>query len=129
MSSRPILQPQQVIGGNSSVSGTMTGNITSLVTIISNMSMMSYEYTWAGTSPVGSISVQVSNDFSLNSNGSVRNAGSWSTLPLSASTPVSGNTGTGFIDIDQLGAYAIRTVYTFVSGTGALTATYKGKVS
>lgn len=129
MSSRPILQPQQVIGGNSGVSGTMTGNITSLVTIISNMSMMSYEYTWTGTSPVGSISVQVSNDFSLNSNGSVRNAGSWSTLPLSASTPVSGNSGTGFIDIDQLGAYAIRTVYTFVSGTGALTATYKGKVS
>lgn len=127
MSSRPLLQPQQVIGGNSGVSGDMSTTITSIVTVISNMSMMSYEFTWAGTAPVGTVAVQVSNDYSQNADGSVKNAGNWNTLPISPPAGVSGNTGEGFIDIDQLGAYAIRAMYTPVSGVGTLTATYKGK--
>lgn len=127
MSSRPLLQPAIVIGGNSGVSGSMATSITSLVTVLSNMSMMSYEYTWVGTTPVGTISVQVSNDYAQNVDGTVKTPGNWATLPLSSSTAVSGDTGTGFVDIDQLGAYAIRTVYTASSGTGSLTATFKGK--
>jgi len=128
MSSRPLLQPMIVIGGNSGVSGNMASNITSLVTVISNQSMMSYEYTWSGTSPIGVVSVQVSNDYSQNADGTVNNPGNWSTLPLSATPAVTGNTGTGFIDIDSLAGYAIRTIYTATSGTGTMTATYKGKV-
>jgi hypothetical protein len=122
MSSRPLLQPQPVI-----VNGDMSGDLASMVTVISNMSMMSYSYSWTGSTPVGSISVQVSNDYRQNSDGSVANAGTWNSLTLSASTAVSGNTGNGLIDIDQLGAYAIRTVYTRTSGTGTLQATFKGK--
>lgn len=124
MSSRPLLQPMPVI-----VNGDMSGNLTSLVTVISNISMMSYTYSWSGTAPAGTISVETSNDYSQNSDGTVKNPGTWTALPLSSSTSVTGATGAGVIDIDQLGTYAIRTVYTATSGVGTLQAIFKGKVA
>jgi hypothetical protein len=124
MSSRPLLQPAPVI-----INGSMSSNITSAVTIISNISMMSYSYSWSGTSPVGNIVVEVSDDYTQNAAGTVSNPGTWSALPLSASTAITGNSGNGYIDIDFLGAYAIRTRYIRTSGTGTLNAIYKGKVS
>lgn len=131
MSYRPQLSPFKVI-----TNGDMSAaSITSAVTVIQKISMMSYAYSWAGTSPVGTIAVQVSNDYALDPNGSVANAGTWNTLTFNlngsavTSAPVSGNSGSGFIDIDQTGAYAIRTVYTKTSGTGTLQATVNGKVA
>ncbi len=131
MSSRPLLSPQSVI-----TNGDMsTATLTSLVTIIQNISMLSYAVSWSGSTPVGTITVEVSNDYSQNVNGSVRNAGTWTALTFSvsgstaSSLPVSGNTGTGFIDIDQLGAYAVRLKYTKVSGTGTLQSVINGKVA
>jgi len=124
MASRPIFQPHPVI-----TDGDMSLDIISEVSVITNISMMSYSYTWVGTTPVGVISVEVSDDFSQNVDGSVRNPGTWNEIPLSSVPTVSGNSGQGFIDIDQLGAQAIRTVYSSTSGTGALQAVYKGKVS
>lgn len=91
--------------------------------------MMSYSYSWTGSTPIGSITVEVSDDYSQNSDGSVKNSGTWNELPLSDTTDISGNTGNGLIDIDQLGTYAIRTKYTRVSGTGTLQCVYKGKVA
>lgn len=133
MSSRPLLQPQPVIGIvnglDSGVSGSLAGNIASLVTVISNQSMMSYQYSWTGTTPIGTIDVQVSNDYRQNADGSVLNPGTWNTLPLSTQPSVSGNTGSGVVDIDQLGAYAVRTIYTRISGIGTMTALIKGKVA
>lgn len=131
MSSRPILSPYQIIGGNQpgSVSGNMTATITSPVTVIQNLSMVSYSYSWTGSSPVGLITVQVSNDYTQNPAGVVTNPGTWNTLPLSSTPSVSGNTGNGQIDIDANAGYALRTVYTPVSGTGTLSATIVGKVS
>ena len=94
MSSRPLLQPMPVI-----VNGDMSAPIVSLVTIISNISMMSYAYSWTGTSPSGTISVEVSDDYTQNGDGSIRNPGTWNTLPLAPAASVSGNTGFGFVDI------------------------------
>lgn len=91
--------------------------------------MVSYDISWSGSTPVGVMSVQVSNTYSKNADGSVRNAGNWTTLALSAPTNVSGNTGNGFIDVDATGSYAIRLVYTRTSGTGTMNATINGKVS
>lgn len=131
MSTRPQLTPFAVIVNGNMASAT----ITSAVTVIQKISMLSYSYSWVGTSPVGVISVQVSNDYALNPNGTVKNAGTWNVLSLNvAGTPandvaVSGNTGNGFIDIDQLGAYAIRTLYTKTSGIGTLQCLINGKVS
>ena len=112
----------------------MSGSLTSQATIISNVSMVSYGLSWAGSTPVGTVSVQASNDYSLDAEGNVLNAGTWNTLTLSyngtlvTTVPVSGNTGNGFIDIDELAAYAVRLIYTAGSGTGALNATVVGKV-
>ena len=124
MASRPLLSPYPVI-----TNGNMSGSITSAVTIIQNISLLSYAISWSGASPVGDISVQVSNDYAVNPAGSVSNAGTWNTITLSNTTPVSGNSGTGFIDIDSLAGYAVRLVYTFTSGTGTMQATVSGKVS
>lgn len=124
MSSRPQFNPYPVIAN-----GDMSTTLTSVVTIIQKLSEISYSYSWVGTAPVGNVTVQVSNDFSQNSDGTIRNAGTWNTLPLNASTAVSGNTGVGFIDITATGAYAIRTIYTPTSGTGTLNAIIAAKVS
>lgn len=124
MASRPILSPYSVI-----TNGDMSGNITSAVTVIQNTSMIGYDISWTGSSPVGSMSVEVSNTYSQNADGTVRNAGNWTTLTLSSTTNVSGSPGNGFIDVDATGAFAIRLVYTRVSGTGTMNAIVTGKVS
>jgi len=124
MASRPLLKPFQVI-----TNGDMSGNIISAVTVIDNISMVSYDISWAGSSPVGTMSIQVSNTYTQNANGTVRNPGNWTTLTLSAPTPVSGNSGNGGIDVDATAFNAIRLVYNHVSGTGSLQAVISAKVS
>lgn len=123
MSSRPQVGPYSVI-----TDGDMSSSLISKVTIIRKLSELSYSIAWNGTAPVGVISVQVSNDFAQNSDGTIRNSGSWNTLPLSAPTNVSGNVDNGFIDIDASGAYAVRLIYTAASGTGLLNVVVTGKV-
>ena len=124
MSSRPQFSPHAVIDAVS-----MGASITSEVTIIQKLSLVSYAIEWTGTSPIGAMSVQVSNDYTQNGDGTVRDAGTWNTLDLSSATNVSGNTGNGFIDIYASGAYAIRLVYTRSSGTGTMRAIISGKVA
>jgi hypothetical protein len=117
----------------------MSGNITSAVTILQSVTLGSYSLSWAGTSPVGTIKLQSSDDYSVFASGLVNNAGTWTDLPLTVSlndgalasafsAPVSGNTGTGWIEWST-GAYALRLVFTFTSGTGRLQATFNGKVA
>ena len=130
MSTRTYLAPQLVVAA-----GDMSGNITSHVTILRSLTMASFSVVWSGTSPVGTISVQASDDYALNPDGSVANAGTWNSLPLDVAgvsetaIPVSGNSGNGMIDIDGLSAYAIRLIYTAGSGVGTLMAIFTGKVA
>jgi hypothetical protein len=128
--SRPILSPYQIVGGTEkgAVSGNMATQIISPVTVIQNLSMISYDVSWSGTSPVGVCDVQTSNTYAQNSDGSVANAGDWSSLPLSNTPAVSGNTGYGIIEVDASAMYAIRFVYTPTSGTGTMAVTVSGKV-
>ena len=112
----------------------MAGNITSAPTILQSLTKLSYSVSWTGTSPVGTISVQVSNDFTPLAGGGVT-GGTWNTLPLNlsgaavTSIPISGNTGNGFIDIESLSGGAVQLLYTFGSGVGTLTATVKAEVA
>ncbi len=117
------------------VNGDMSGSLTSAVTLIPKLSMVTYAYSWAGSSPVGTVIVQVSNDYSVNAEGAVSNAGTWNTLPfvnaagsVVSSFAVSGSSGVGFVEV-VTGAYAIRTVYTVTSGTGTLQVTLNSKVT
>lgn len=137
MSTRPNLRPQAVIGTGSTpaVSGDMSASITSNPTILQSLTIGSYAYSWSGTSPIGGVSVQVSNDYALNPDGTVKNAGTWVAIyfTLNGSTvvnsaPLSGNTGEGVIEWST-GCYAIRTLYTRVSGTGTFHSVVNGKVS
>lgn len=130
MSQRTVLRPVTLPSIN------MASNGTSAVTILQGLSILNYSVTWTGTSPVGTLSLQFSDDYQLSPNGeTVINAGTWNTVPLDVagaiqtSIAISGNSGNGMIDIDLTGAYAARLSYTASGGTGTLIPTVTGKVS
>jgi hypothetical protein len=130
MSTRTNLRPQPVI-----VNGNMADTLTSAPTILQSLSIVSYSFSWSGSSPDGNIIIQCSNDYSLNPNGTVNNSGTWNTMTVDLAgspvteIPVSGNTGNSYVDIRGTGAYAIRCQYLPTSGTGMLQAIINGKVS
>lgn len=124
MSSRPLLTPYAVI-----TDGDMSGDIISEVTVIRMNTLVAYGVSWSGSTPIGEITVEVSNDYELDAGGGVKNAGTWNELPLSNPCPVTGNTGNGFIDIFATSAFAIRLKYSRGSGTGTMQATLTGKVA
>lgn len=142
MASRPNIQQHVVIGSitgyDSGVSGDMTSSITSAVTVLPQITVGSYSYSWSGGgTPVGAISVEVSNDYRPGGvAGVAANAGTWTALYFNVNgsgTPtnsmsVSGNSGTGFLEWNT-GAYAIRTKYSATSGTATLVAIINGKVA
>lgn len=137
MSTRTSLRPQTVIPSaqaSPASTGSMGANITSAPTLLQSLTMVNYALSWTGTTPVGTVSVEASNDCVVNAEGGV-SGGTWNALPLDlngvtvTTIPVSGNTGNGMIDIDGLAAYAVRLIYTRVSGTGTLSVVVTGKVA
>ncbi len=131
MSTRTVLRPHTVIA----LGDMSTTSVTSEATVFQGLSNLSYEVSWTGTSPVGTLALQVSNSYALKGDGSAGSGGTWTTVPLdvngayATSMPVSGNTGNGFIDVTLHAGYAARLVYTKGSGTGTLTAVIAGKVA
>jgi hypothetical protein len=130
MSSRPFLKRYPIIED-----GDMSANITSEITILQMLTVGTYAYSWAGTAPVGTVTVEISNDYAIDPAGNVLNAGTWTQIYFTIngssvvnSAPVTGNTGTGVIEFTT-GAYAIRTKYNFTSGTGVLQAVINCKVA
>lgn len=138
MGTRTNLRPQRVIPspeGDPIDSGDMGDDITSAPILMQSLTGMGFSFSWLGTSPVGTLAVEISNDFSLDAKGEVLNEGTWTTLTLNLngapvqSIPVTGNSGNAFIDIEKTSAYAIRAVYTATSGDGELIAYANGKVA
>lgn len=131
MSARPRIPPEPVItDGDMSLT-----SITSDVTLVPSLTLGTYAYSWAGTVPVGTLAIQISNDYSVFPNGTVNNPGTWNTVyvTLNGSTvvnsiPVSGSPGNGIVEWST-GAYAIRTVYTKASGSGTLQCVFAAKVA
>jgi len=123
-SSRPYIKPFPVI-----VNGDMSGSVTSEPTILTNLSMVSYQISWVGTSPIGEIILEGSDNYSENAAGGVANAGTWVELPLSASANVSGNSDTGVIDVTATSVHAVRIRYVRGSGTGVMNALVSAKVA
>ncbi len=129
MSNRPFKGPARVI-----TNGDMSGSLTSLPTLLPQLTRGSYEISWSGGgTPIGTVSLQGSDSYSLDSSGQVSNAGIWTTLEVSVSgtivttIPVSGNSGSIVIDW-QTGLNAIRVIYTAGSGTATMTALINAKV-
>lgn len=129
MSDRPIIKPnvlRPLINA-----GDMSSNITSNVLIIERLPGVSFDLSWTGT-PTGTFAVQVSNSVTLNPDGTIANAGNWTTLPsasFSGEYPApSGSSGNGFLDVVGTEAYACRLVYTAGGGSGSLTVIPAAKV-
>lgn len=114
--------PQLVI-----TNGDMSTSLVSEVAILPQLVLVSYAINWTGSSLDGNFTVEVSNDYSENVDGSVRNPGTWTELPLSDDTSITIDTDSGFIDIDVTAAYAIRLKYNRTAGTGTLQVTMMGK--
>ena len=96
MSTRTVLRPKTLATIDLSVASTATA-----ATILQGLSMVSYAVTWTGTSPVGTLALEVSNDYSVDATGTVLNAGTWNIAPVDVngafqtSVAISGNTGNG----------------------------------
>jgi hypothetical protein len=114
----------------------MTSNITSAITNIESLDDVGIQFTWSGA-PVGTFRIEVSADHAQDIQGNVTVPGAWapitftyydgasnvttSELPTSVGSPI-------FADLSLLSAPWIRSVYTFISGSGTLTTTITAKM-
>ena len=109
------MEPILVCNTNIISAVSMGADITSSAYNISDISNYAVQFTWsAGSTPVGTINVLISNDgvnFDL----------------LAAAVAVSGNTGTKVIKDFMAGYVYIKAIYTRTSGSGTLTASIAGK--
>ena len=122
MSDRPFQKPFPVI-----VNASMAQTITSLPTILNQKSGAGYDISWTGT-PTGTFSVEISNTYTVDSEGNTSNPGKWTPVTLSTSITASGSPDNAFINLAGLECYAMRLVYTFTSGSGVLNAVVCSKV-
>lgn len=121
--SRPYIDPDPIF-----VNASMASTLHSSPINIRQLSFVGFDINWTGA-PVGTFSVEVSNTYQQNPNGSVRVAGNWTALTLSAPIAATGAADNAFIDIDAISASWIRLSYNSTSGTGNLNATLSSKVS
>lgn len=130
MSTRYKAGPYQVL-----TDADLSTDQTSQVSIISTLSMPSYGLSWSGAAGTETVSVQVSNDYTVYADGTENNPGSWATIPLlyNGNTvtviPLTAGSGAGLLDLALTGAYAMRLIATSNSGSGTLTVTFNAKVS
>jgi hypothetical protein len=105
MSRKNVIKPYQIINA-----GDMSGDITSASTNTQYLDNVGLIAEWTGTSPVGTITVEVQNGDSA-----------WSELNFGTTIAVSGNTGNHNININELPFEKYRVKYNFTSGVGTLT--------
>jgi len=79
---------------------------------------MSFQVIWSGTTPVGTATVEVSNDHQENG-GVVTNAGTWTALTTPAQLAISGNAGNALMQVTNLSAAWVRLNFAKTSGTFA----------
>jgi hypothetical protein len=96
-------------------SGDMSGNITGSTTYIGALLIGSLAISWTGSTPVGNIAVQISNDGSV-----------WVTQSI---VPTGGADGQTIFNLSDIGYLYIRVNYTRTSGSGTLSASITGKVA
>ena len=106
---------------------TMDQDLTSKAIDLQRLDRASIHLIFTGT-PTGEFEIQVSGDYELHADGSVKNAGTWTPLTLSQSLSASGSGDDIFIDLTSTGVPWIRVFYDFTSGTGSLNAFLSAKV-
>lgn len=96
------------VGGCDMSVASTTSNLTNVL-YMDNIGIVA---SWTGTTPIGAIFIDASNDGS-----------NWVTLDFGTGISVSGNTGSHVININQFPYNQIRARYVKTSGTGTLTLT------
>lgn len=102
----------------------MGASITSSPSNIQFLDNVCYQANWSGgSSPVGTLSVEISVDYDPEQN----NSGTWNAVTLPVTPAVSGNSGSYAIDLNQLSAPWVRLKYTRTSGSGTMSAFMSAK--
>ncbi len=118
-----VILPKRILDGAS-----LSTSLTSQVIDIRYLDNVGIQIVLTGASnAVGVFDVQVSNDHTINADGSTRDAGAWISLPAVSETITSGSPSPIFLDLNQLGAAFIQLIYTRTSGTGTVVATLTSK--
>jgi hypothetical protein len=107
--------PIHIFNNRLILDGDMAGNITSTTQNVQEAVSFSVHGIWTGTSPVGTLDIQGSND------------GVNFTSVLSSPAAISGNSGQIMVNVEKHAYAYIRLVYTETSGTGTLNVYVNGK--
>lgn len=102
----------------------MAADITSSAINVVNLDNIGLQYIWTGT-PTGTFHVQVSCDGVWN--GTVWTGTTWTTLTIASEPTPAGSASNFYLDINQIGAPALRTIYTRSGGTGTAQVWVSGK--
>lgn len=102
-----------------SIASTVTSDITNVI----NLDQASIFISWTGSSPVGVLTVEATND-DPSQNIPVA---TWRSLDFGSAINISGNSGSHDLIFNELPFAAIRIKYTATSGAGNLTATISAK--
>lgn len=113
MPRKNVLERYQAI-----TNGDMSASIISPVTSCKFLDNIFIELVATGT-PNGTYYVEASNDYQIDIDGNVLNAGTWVPLPIVESTAINGAANIVF-DINQLSAPFIRMHFVRTGGTGTL---------
>jgi hypothetical protein len=108
-----------IVGGNSGVVGDMSGNITSIPTILNETCTYNVHATFTG-SPVGSIKLQGTNDPILLGWIDITGPGVTTVTPVTSA-------GTYMVNVEFAGYSQVQLIYTATSGSGTLYAQINAK--
>lgn len=100
----------------------LSADYTSSVTAVQWQDNIVYQVNVLTGTPVGVLNVETSSDY----NATTGNSGNWITLGAGYQATVNG-TGSGVLDINQLGPCYVRLKYTRTSGTGTMDIYVSGK--
>lgn len=103
--------------------GDISASVISQVTNVQFEDNIGIQVSWTGTSPVGTLAIECSNDYGRNGVTSPV----WVALDFGSTINITGNSGSHTININQLPFTNIRANYTRVSGTGTLKAQISAK--
>lgn len=100
----------------------ISGSVISAQTSVHNLDKASIHVVWSGSSPVGELKVEATNDNPENPNAV------WREVVFATAITISGSSGDHDIVFNELPFNAIRLQYTSTSGSGTLNATLSAKV-
>lgn len=106
----------------------MAASFNGTATNIQNFDNVGIQFSWSGANPLGTINVQMSNDFDPR----FPSAATWTLIEDDSGVAIviapAGTAGTGYFDLNQLPGMWIQVVYTTTGGSvGTLTCKISAK--